>query len=1704
MKRILTIVLALSAASAAGGEPYVWLEGEAPTKANIEIPTSAWSGAEFLSDGNWAGLAAQPDEMEKEIPEDGALVSYDFEVAEAGTYEVWGRIGMESIRTPFDWRIDDGPRDTITKQEPEDVATDLQELGRWKSIGWVLMGEAELKPGRHTLHIRIPRAYGKDKKGARGPKRVVWTADAFCLYRGRWVPNGKHKPDADWRTEQDIAAEKHVFAMPAAESPRVALPLHGRWQMARFDERGLVEDREGPVPLPELDLHWGSMSVPGDRRVQRPDLVFNHRYLLKTRVDVPAGHKGRAFVLDFDEVSTFVTVHVNGRRMGHRTIPLAGWQLDVTEGIEPGKVNEIVVGVKDRYYALKQSRGDRPNTRYAFNRPEEYLDRNQGTTHQFDYPMKGHGANGILDRVKLISAGPVYVADVFAKPSVTDKKLALEITLHNPTGKAAKVRVGNRVEPHGGGDAEKAFAAVTKTVPAGESLTFEVSEPWKDPHLWWRDDPFLYDVVTTLSAGGKPIDEARTRFGFRQWEIRGTAFFLNGVRQQLRADLSYGGATKETRKDAVAFWRQSGQNMFRLRFHSGWGGMRQARALDFFDEHGVPVRKTVTTFDGQHASYALALKEERDGKRVKVANEALFDNVRAQARARTRDYRNNPSVFLWELDNEIVYINARNFGNLDVVEPEFKKMARAVGEVDPTRPGINVAGGRALMDQSLPVNGCHYETANMREYPDMAYGLEGWTGTSAKQPWPMAMDKPIFLSEDHFIAGKPPGWFAQVGGERCFLGRSYTREAAALSTRMLSEGYRWIDLAGFHFWHGDKSTGGGHYISWQPVAVLCRQWNTTFGSGAKVSRTLKVFNDTHHDTPIEASWSIELGGKKVAGESKTFRVPPGEAEVWQIAFRAPETTERLRGRFVLRAARDGKQVFDDARDISVLDADGAPKPSADGAKVVVWDEGGAVSARLRDRGLEFTAIKALDEVPGDVDVLIVGPDLVSPRQATSPRWRQFAASGAKVLVLDQQHPLHYQATPADFEVTDHVGRIAFSQDMTHPAFAGLAPEDLRFWSDGHVVYRHAYRKPSRGARSLVQCDGMLGETALAVCTVDKGALVLCQLAIGTKLGVDPVATRMFDNLVNYTLGYRLEQKATAVVFADGSPAARMIAESGLVHDRLSDPVKAVAAGKHEIVVVEATPANLRKLASRKDAVRRFHESGGWLMLWGVTPESLEHFNALVGVKHLLRPFRLEKVALTAPRDPLTTGLSQRDVVMYTGQKIFRHKGDQWLADDIFSHVVDYDDIAPFAAWPQPAYFNDPDVTGPGRDTWPLNMVNGLTGTDMWVYTFTIHAQRGDPTKFTIDLPRTEKVIGLRLRPNRVCDTLRSITLTFHADGDTTSEKLTVEPYTRETLATQEWEFDARAADRVTIDLSDIDVDRDLTGLDNLALRVKRSSKFYEKVKPMLNVGGLVRYPQGKGGILLNQLHIPAREKLPENAEKKKTIFTTVLGNLHATFEGARSILPGEGLRYHPVSMEKHCNLYLDGEQGWPLKPDLAHLPLNRQKFEGVVYQIRDFKTSPLESAVTLQGMPRVKAPKAVEGIEVGRKADALFFLHTMVEKREWKPGRRRREPPAVWEYVVHYADGQTAVVPVNYGLGAAHYVQARPTGLKDAVLAWAAASPGAEEAESGETPKTAVYAMQWTNPRPDVAIASVDMRQGPGRRYGAPVLLAVTAAERIE
>jgi len=1646
-------VATLSLGCDAAAVEFVWLEGEQPARANYQPKPEGAGRPEFLSERAWWKVAIEGGQVEREAPAEGVLVDYGFDAKTAGEYEIWARIGYEFVRAPFDWRIDSGEWKSVS---PDELTTDLMELSFWTEVAWLKLGKQPLAAGRHSLSFRLPRT--KDAQGK--PQRILFALDCVCLTAAEFHPYQFYKPGEEHQTDRDRDAAKHMFKLPVAGAPaaRVSLPLSGLWEVCRHDEQ-VPGEVAAPIRDFPAEPRWTAIDVPGDKN-RREDLIFAHRLWYRTRVHVPDSLAGRSMVLVFPANNLNTTIYVNGQYCGFDKNPLARLQFDVTRAVRPG-VNELCVGIKDGWYGYRRDPADPLKLRRRWNLPLQFF---SNGFQELVYPIWNQKLMGIVGTPQWIAAGPAYAADVFCKPSVADKKLGVEIAVQSSRSAVKQASLVLEAVNDKTGEVEKRWTPAPVDVSSGRAM-LATDLDWENPKLWWPDEPNCYRLRTTVQVDGRPVDVQETLFGFRQWTCDGIHLRLNGVKWQGFTEHGVPGRTPE---EHLASLKDPKFNYGFSRMwpqHGGqykWLGQEPEKVLAVMDRGGALIRRT-GYLDGEAAGYLPGVFEELGANWI--------DHLTAWIKGE----RNHPSIMIWSVENELNFINARNLGSLDKWEPVLTRAWEAIQRVDPTRP-MMIDGGGATRAQTLPVHGDHYSTKPFWNYPQLAY-----EANADQREWTWDEKRPKFIGEELFAAGINPA-YAYFGGEQVFLGKAGNRPAVGKAMQVISQGYRWFGIAACDFCQQPSDADGSQYNEWAPRAVLVRQWDYTFASGQPAKRTVGIFNNTRFAEPLTFAWRLVLDGREIAARSTTHRVPPGENEKYDVELPIPDTDRRLEGQWTLTLAASGKEVFRAVKEVSVLPVGPSrPKPPAvarlQAGDLFVHDPKRAASEFLKSHGIAFTPLERLTppDVPGKV--WLVGQDALSPGDTSSTAFAAYAAGGGRVLLLEQDHPLRYQGLgPAEVEFQTNVGRTAFAEDLSHPLLQGLQDKDFFTWEPGEVVYKNAYLKPQRGARSLVQCNESLLNSALLTIPVNDGLVTLCQLVVGQKLADNPTAQTLLLNALDYSAAYKLEFLKTAAAV---EPALGKVLDSiNLQYTPAADPLAAMAAGR--IAVISAAPDNLKTLAANAAKVQAYHEAGGWLVLHGLTPEGLADFNRLVGFEHLLRPFRRERVTIAVPRNRLLAGVSLGDVALFSSERSFSWQAGNFVASDTFSFVVDVDDVAPFGTWDSDAWYN---------------FVNGMVSADGWKY---IQNHPAENNTYRLTLPKPQELAAWTWDGNVFYNPTRRVELIF--DGDEAGrlafnvppdgEPATFDidpPRTAKQIAIRHAEFD------------DIPEKRQngvqIIGFDNVAFYAKRPADFRQRVRPLLNSGGLVEYPRGAGGTVLANLLFKDAEEVPINAVKKRRVLASILRNLGAPFGGGKTVIAGARLAYSPIDISAHATQYRT-DRGWfgDARFTLKDLPEGLQNLAGVNYDIYEFRTSPVPTCIMLAG-PRVpgQLPKEVKGIAVNRQADALFFLHTArIDRRRNEREKKEGQPFDIVRYVVHYADGQDEVVPILAEVDIDDYRVQQPQPLPGAQLAWTKPYEGTEF-------HAAVYAKQWNNPRPDIEIRSLDVLPGDNTR-GTAALLAVTAA----
>ena len=1199
-------------------------------------------------------------------------------------------------------------------------------------------------------------------------------------------------------------------------------------------------------------------------------------------------------------------------------------------------------------------------------------------------------------------------------------------------------------------------------------------------------------------------DASETRFGFREWGSKGKDFTLNGIVWHGWADLNFGSNPTEW----LANYRKTNQRFMRLSGYAQggplWFDKTPTEALDFFDENGVVVRRS-GDLDGEAIGY-MAIENDPDLKALYKSDikMQLLNNWRDQMVAQVKGERNHPSIHTWSVENEWLYINCINlYGDkMDEFERVEKGVMDAVMATDPTRLAM-ADGGGAGKDNLFPIHGDHYVFGDLSQYPALAY--EPNINGGGRGRWTWDQKRPRYPGEDFFANGINPADYAAFGGEETFVGKSNTKRAAGIIQTMLTAGYRWAEFGAFHLWLGSESAIN-QYGANPDLAVFVREWDSSFASGSKVKRTLGVFNDQFRDDgPITLTSTLTVSDR-AAVTTKKLSVPPGTNQKFDFTLAVPKiSAARDAGTWTLTLTQGGKQRFRDVKTISVLNPSAARSAggkigalpvglrlaSDAGAKrlpLLVYDPQGKTAAFLKASGVAFTVAPNLEKLPATRAALLIGKDALTEAQSASSSLAAWASAGRRVIVLEQKNPLKYQGLPAAIETSSATGRVAFIEDENHPAMAGLKSSDFFTWPDGEIVYRNAYEKPTRGAKSLIQCDNRLSKTALAEIPVGEGLMIVSQLRVAETLLQNPVAQRLLYNLLEYAAAYKRETRPVAAAINADPQLAKAMDAIGLTYAKTDDVLKAITTPGKRIAIIEATPAHLKTLAANLPAVRRFNDAGGWILFAGLTPEGLADYDKIVGVNHLIRPFRRERVTFPARRSPLTAGLGIGDIALTSGERINGFSDDQYMASDVFTYIVDYDEVAPFAKLPEPSYWNNGDAS---NDHNPYNIVNGFTSADGWQLIFSMWAGPGGKPQIPMMFPRPQEITSVEWTGNAFYYPTKKFELLFDGKNPATFTPIADN-------STQIFPVPANRVGReITVKITDFEKAKEpsIVGIDNLRLFAKRPPEFYKTVHPLLNIGALMAYDRGTGGIILSNVKFQETEAVPENQRKKRNILATLLRNLKAPFSGGPAIIAGASLAYAPIDLSKQANQFRN-EQGWfgDKAFTFRDLPTGKQTFAGVPFEVYQFATSPVPNAIMLggNGVPN-NLPDAVRGIPINRKADALFFLQAArLDNRRNNDEIRDNKRYEMARYVVTYADGQTATIPLYAEIDVDDYKQETPRLLPGAQIGWTKKYDG--------TSFTAVaYVKQWDNPRPGVIVQSVALEYGPNRR-GVPALLAVTAA----
>ena len=344
-------------------------------------------------------------------------------------------------------------------------------------------------------------------------------------------------------------------------------------------------------------------------------------------ISLPAGDQGRRISIEFDGIYRNSLIWLNGHCLGRFTSGYTSFTCDITKYAHTGADNTLVVRVD--------------------------ATRGEGWFYE---------GGGIYRHVWLVKTPPVHVdhwgTSVTATVHDGDAQLTVATTVQNDGANVADGRIIT-VLVDAMGTTVAASTEASLHVGSGASTTVEQQFAVIKPHLWSVETPYLYRVVTRVTAGTSS-DCYETPYGIRTivFDVD-KGFFLNGKAVKIKGTCNHqdhaglGSALPDRVQEfRIAKLKEMGSNAYRC-------------------AHGPPTPELLDACDRQGM---LVMDENR---RFDTSPEVI-----GQLSSLIRRDRNHPSVIIWCLANEEMDLQRNEKEGVEIAQT----MQDCAHRLDPTRP----------------------------------------------------------------------------------------------------------------------------------------------------------------------------------------------------------------------------------------------------------------------------------------------------------------------------------------------------------------------------------------------------------------------------------------------------------------------------------------------------------------------------------------------------------------------------------------------------------------------------------------------------------------------------------------------------------------------------------------------------------------------------------------------------------------------------------------------------------------------------------------------------------------------------------------------------------------------------------------------------------------------------------------------------------
>lgn len=450
-----------------------------------------------------------------------------------------------------------------------------------------------------------------------------------------------------------------LFPMMVFAAPRTETLLEKGWRFTRednslFSTTDFVDNNWQEVRVPHDWAIYGPFSIDNDKQNvaitqdgqkeamehagRTGGLPFVGPGWYRISFDIPEFKEGKKCTIIFDGAMSHANVYINGEFATSRPYGYTSFNVDATPFIKEGEKVTLAVRLEN---LIESSRW---------------------------YPGAGLYRN-VHVVVTEDAHVPVYGTQITTPVVELDyAKVNLKTKLEMPANKTIEDYTIKTVIKDAKGNV---VASNDKNGCKFDGGLFEQNFVVENPTLWTLDTPTLYTAESEIYEGETLKDEYSTTFGFRTIQIiPNKGFYLNGERTQFKGVCNHhdlgplGGIANEAGiRRQVRILKDMGCNAIRT-------------------SHNMPAPELVKACDEMGMMLMLESFDEWVTPKVKNGYNTMWNEwVEKDLVNLIHQYRNNPSVVMWCIGNEVP----------DQWKPEQgPKLSRYLQDIchreDPTRP----------------------------------------------------------------------------------------------------------------------------------------------------------------------------------------------------------------------------------------------------------------------------------------------------------------------------------------------------------------------------------------------------------------------------------------------------------------------------------------------------------------------------------------------------------------------------------------------------------------------------------------------------------------------------------------------------------------------------------------------------------------------------------------------------------------------------------------------------------------------------------------------------------------------------------------------------------------------------------------------------------------------------------------------------------